>query len=216
MTTLITALLLGSLTLLILTAAVGVGAMVLSPARVPAALGDGAIVAAGDFRTRLRRGLITGILTAFVLIADKLVELNERLVQSPHVAAIEVPLPDREEREQFVPEATDGQELSRLTDFTSRQLAEISNGLSLTSLNVVLAQAARTGKRLDSARFRQLKKSLIERQCQGLVEFIEPKHTLDLVVGLDAAKQRLQQDAKWIGEGRFEAAPMGAPVPKRL
>ena len=90
-----------------------------------------------------------------------------------------------------------------------RQLAEISNGLSLTNLHVVLAQAARTGKRLDAARFRQLKKSMIERQCQGLVEFIEPKHTLDFVVGLDAAKKRLEQDANWISEGRLESAPMG-------
>jgi AAA+ superfamily predicted ATPase len=153
--------------------------------------------------------LIKRVNTAFVLITDKLVELNERLVQSPHVATIEIPLPDREEREQFVPVATEGQELSTIADFTTRQLAEVSNGLSLTSLNVVLAQAARAGKRLDSARFRQLKKSMIERQCQGLVEFIEPKHTLDLVVGLDAAKQRLQQDSKWISEGRLESAPMG-------
>jgi ATP-dependent 26S proteasome regulatory subunit len=153
--------------------------------------------------------LIKRVNTAFVLITDKLVELNERLVQSPHVATIEIPLPDREEREQFLPVAADGQEIAKLADFTSDQLAEISNGLSLTSLHVVLAQAARTGKRLDSARFRALKKSMIERQCQGLVEIIEPKHTLEMVVGLDAAKARLQQDAVWIGEGRLESAPMG-------
>jgi ATP-dependent 26S proteasome regulatory subunit len=153
--------------------------------------------------------LIKRVNAAFVIVADKLVELNERLVQSPHVATIEIPLPDKDEREQFVPVAADGQELSKLADFTANQLAEISNGLSLTSLHVVLAQAARTRKRLDSARFRQLKKSMIERQCQGLVEIIEPKHTLDLVVGLDAAKKRLEQDAKWIGEGRLESAPMG-------
>jgi AAA+ superfamily predicted ATPase len=153
--------------------------------------------------------LIKRVNTAFVLVVDKLAELNERLVQSPHVATIEIPLPDRDEREQFVPVATGGQEISKLADFTARQLAEVSNGLSLTSLNVVLSQAARTGKRLDAARFRQLKKSMIERQCEGLVEFVEPKHTLELVVGLDAAKQRLQQDAQWIGEGKLEAAPMG-------
>ena len=74
-------------------------------------------------------------------------------------------------------------------------MAKISNGLTITNLNVVLTQAARDKKRLDAAQFRQLKKSMIERQCQGLVEIIEPKHTLDLVVGLDAAKERLQQDA---------------------
>jgi ATP-dependent 26S proteasome regulatory subunit len=153
--------------------------------------------------------LIKRVNTAFLLIADKLVELNERLVQSPHVATIEIPLPDRNEREQFLPVAADGQDIAKLADFTSDQLAEISNGLSLTSLHVVLAQAARTGKRLDAARFRVLKKSMIERQCQGLVEIVEPKHTLEMVVGLDAAKKRLQQDAAWIGEGRLESAPMG-------
>ncbi len=153
--------------------------------------------------------LIKRVNMAFVLITDKLVELNERLVQSPHVATIEIPLPDTDERERFVPVATGGQELAKLADFTSRQLAEISNGLSLTNLNVVLAQAARTGKRLDAKQFRKLKKTMIERQCQGLVEFVEPKHTLELVVGLDAAKQRLQQDAEWIGAGRLESAPMG-------
>jgi AAA+ superfamily predicted ATPase len=152
--------------------------------------------------------LIKRVNTAFVLIVDKLVELNERLVQSPHVATIEIPLPDAGERELFVPVAA-GAELSKLTDYTTRQLAEVSNGLTLTNLNVVLTQAARTEKRLDSTRFRQLKKSMIERQCQGLVEIIEPKHTLDLVVGLDVAKERLQQDAKWIGDGQLESAPMG-------
>ena len=152
--------------------------------------------------------LIKRVNTAFVLIVDKLVELNERLVQSPHVATIEIPLPDLTEREKFVPVAAGG-ELSRIADFTATQLAKISNGLTITNLNVVLTQAARDKTRLDAAQFRQLKKSMIERQCQGLVEIIEPKHTLDLVVGLDAAKERLQQDAAWISEGQLDSAPMG-------
>jgi hypothetical protein len=45
--------------------------------------------------------LIKRVNTAFVLIVDKLVELNERLLQSPHVATIEIPLPNVEEREQY-------------------------------------------------------------------------------------------------------------------
>jgi SpoVK/Ycf46/Vps4 family AAA+-type ATPase len=153
--------------------------------------------------------LIKRVNMAFVLIADRLTELSDRLVQSPHVATIEIPLPDAAERERFIPVALEGQDISKVADVPAQQLAQISNGLSLTNLNVVLAQAARAGKRLESGRFRELKKSMIERQCQGLVEFIEPKHTLDLVIGLDAAKQRLEQDAQWIGAGRLETAPMG-------
>ena len=152
--------------------------------------------------------LLKRVNIAFVLVVDKLVELNERLVQSPHVATIEIPLPSEQEREQFIPVAAGG-DIAKLGEFTTPQLAKVSNGLTLTNLNVVITQAARNGKRLDSQQFRQLKKSMIERQCQGLVEIIEPKHKLELVVGLDAAKDRLQQDAKWIGDGQLDSAPMG-------
>ena len=171
---------------------------------------------------------------AFVLIADKLNEINERLVESPHVATIEIPLPDKAERQRFVefsnrersqasPEDRDAVSLCSVTTteaapatladgsrrFSDRLVAEVSNGLSLTSLDVLLTQAARSGRKLDGARFGQLKKSMIERQCQGLIEFIEPRYTLDLLVGHGPAKQRLQEDAQWISQGQLDAAPMG-------
>src|SRR6266436_4089828 len=50
---------------------------------------------------------------------------------------------------------------------------------------------------------------MIERQCQGLVEFVEPPHKLDLLVGQPQAKARLEQDAAWITQGKLETAPMG-------
>ena len=111
---------------------------------------------------------------AFVLIADKLSEVNDRLVESPHVATIEIPLPDEAQRERFVQFNNREQKVENLVDLGGANIAEVSSGLSLTSLNVVLTQAARSGKKVDSARFKQLKKSMIERQCQGLIEFIEP------------------------------------------
>ena len=146
---------------------------------------------------------------AFCLIADSIAEVNERLVQSSYVATIEVPLPERDERLRFIQHATQGQDLKALTDFSAEQLADMSNGLSLVNLSVVLSQATRASRRLDSKRFRQLKKSMIERQCQELVEFIEPNVTLDLLVGQTAAKKRLSDDAKFISQGQLEAAPMG-------
>ena len=38
---------------------------------------------------------------------------------------------------------------------------------------------------------------------------VEPQHTLDLVVGQEAAKARLREDAELISKGALEAAPMG-------
>ncbi len=147
---------------------------------------------------------------AFCLIADKLAEVNDRLLHSPHVAAIEVPLPDKDERLRFAKwAATQHGELAQVTEFGPDELAETSNGLSLLSLNVLLAQGKRAGKRVDANRFRSLKKTMIERQCRSLLEFVEPKHTLDLVVGQAAAKERLRQDADLLTRGQLDAAPMG-------
>ena len=181
------------------------------------------LVPAGDLETLIRGAaprlvrllswaqnpLIKRANVAFCLIADKLGEINDRLTTSPYVAAIEVPLPDRDQRKQYVEWLTQGKELAKFSDFSAEQLADMSNGLSLVNLNVVLSQAARSDRRVDARRFRELKKSMIERQCQNLIEFVEPTHTLDLLVGQEEAKRRLLDDARWIGEGQLETAPMG-------
>jgi ATP-dependent 26S proteasome regulatory subunit len=146
---------------------------------------------------------------AFCLIADRLLEVNDRLVQNAYVSNIEVALPDREQRLRFIQSVAEGEELAKLTDFTPEELADISNGLSLVDINVVLSQATRSDRRVDSDRFRILKKDMIERQCQGLVEFVEPKHNLDLLVGYSEAKKRLREDAERICRGQLDTAPMG-------
>ena len=146
---------------------------------------------------------------AFCLIADNLSEVNDRLIQNPHVATIEIPMPTKQQRLQFIEKFTSKKKLEKLTDFTGPQLAEISNGLSLNNVNMLLAQAKRTKKRVDANRFKELKKTAIERACHGLLEFVEPDHTLDLVVGHDAAKKRLREDSQFLMDGRSDAAPMG-------
>ncbi|HEX5443771.1 MAG TPA: ATP-binding protein [Pirellulales bacterium] len=143
---------------------------------------------------------------AFCLIAEKLTEVNDRLVQSPHAATIHVPLPDRAERLRFISARRAAGDRAA---GPAERLADMTSGLSLVNLNVLLATSKAGGEAGEAKRFGQLKKALIERQCQGLVEFVEPKHTLDLVVGHSAACQRLVQDAQWIGQGRLDAAPMG-------
>jgi AAA+ superfamily predicted ATPase len=146
---------------------------------------------------------------AFCLVADKLSEVNDRLVENPHVASVRVPMPDRTQREAFARWVAGQEDFAKLADFTPEALADLANGLTLVNLNVVLAQARHAGRRLDAKAFRQLKKSMIERQCQSLVEFVEPGHTLDLVVGQEAAKQRLREDAELILKNELQAAPMG-------
>jgi AAA+ superfamily predicted ATPase len=143
---------------------------------------------------------------AFCLITEKLSELSERLVNSPYVVTIEIPLPSAPERREFIA-ASVASDVAKLGGMTAEGLAQNSAGLSLVNLNVLLSQGGQRG--LDIAQFRKLKKSMIERQCQGLVEFVEPPHKLDLLVGQPQAKARLEQDAAWISQGKLETAPMG-------
>jgi ATP-dependent 26S proteasome regulatory subunit len=181
----------------------------LVPAGDPSTLGRGPATNLVRFLGWAQNPYIKRVNVAFCVITDKLSEMNTRLVQNPHVAAIEIPLPDKRERERFSRWVSRAQEFSHVTDFTPEQLAELSSGLSLVNLNVVLSQGKHTDRRVDSIQFRQLKKTIIEQQCQGLLEFLEPSLTLDLVVGQLAAKERLREDATLITRSQLEAAPMG-------
>ncbi len=147
---------------------------------------------------------------AFCLLCDRLAEINERLIGSAHVATLEVPMPDVAARESFVTwfDSHDGK-VGNLTDFSPKQLADLTAGLNLVNLERLLARAAQSGQKLDAQALKRLKKSLIERQARGLVEFVEPPYTLDDFVGNDAVKHRLVEDASILAKGRLDAAPMG-------
>ncbi|PYQ84145.1 MAG: AAA family ATPase [Acidobacteria bacterium] len=149
---------------------------------------------------------------AFVLVDEKLADVSDRLAGNPHVAAIEVPLPDEKERETFIRAsvgAAPSTNLADFSDFDAAQLAKVTAGISLTDVNVLIQSARERDKRLDAGVFRSLKKRLLERQCRGLLEFIEPKWTLDTVVGHEAAKARLREDAALLKRGALDSLPMG-------
>jgi ATP-dependent 26S proteasome regulatory subunit len=146
---------------------------------------------------------------AFVLVDEKLSDVSDRLAGNPHVAAIEVPLPDQKSRKTFIESSAGAAPLAHFSDFEAAELATLTAGISLTDLNVLIQSARESGKRLDALVFRTLKKRLLERQCRGLLEFIEPRWTLDTVVGHAAAKARLREDAALLKRGALDTLPMG-------
>jgi AAA+ superfamily predicted ATPase len=146
---------------------------------------------------------------SFVLVDERLSDVSERLTGNSHVATIEVPLPNQSDRERFINATVAPQALSTFSDFDSARLATLTGGVPLTDVNVLVQTAREGGRRLDAEVFRASKKRLIERQCRGLLEFIEPKWTLDTVVGHEAAKARLREDAALLKRGALESLPMG-------
>jgi AAA+ superfamily predicted ATPase len=146
---------------------------------------------------------------AFVLVDEKLSDVSDRLTGNPHVAAIEVPLPAEKERATYIQASTGDVPIAGYSDFDAAGLATLTAGIALTDLNVLIQSARESGKRLDAVVFRSLKKRLLERQCRGLLEFIEPKWTLNTVVGHEAAKARLREDAALLKRGALDSLPMG-------
>ena len=148
---------------------------------------------------------------AFVLIDPRLSSVAERLTGNPHVAAIEVPLPGAEDRTAFLsaqlPPGTDGS--AAFSDYNAAELGKLTAGIGLTDLEVLVRSAREGGRRLDRAYFRELKKRLIERQAQGMLEFVEPRWDLATVVGHEAAKRRLLDDAELVKRGELDTVPMG-------
>jgi len=149
---------------------------------------------------------------AFVLVDEKLADVSDRLAGNPHVATLEVPLPSEDDRARFIEASTGAAprvDFRDFSDFDAKELAKLTAGISLADLNVLVESARESGRRLDQSVFRSLKKRLLERQCRGLLEFIEPKWTLDTVVGHEAAKARLREDAKLLKRGALDSLPMG-------
>jgi AAA+ superfamily predicted ATPase len=148
---------------------------------------------------------------AFVLIDPRLSAISDRLVGNPHVASIEVPLPDAAERTAFLDTSVraTGRDVTTFSDYSVQELGKLTAGIGLTDLEVLVRSAVESNRRLDKLHFRELKKRLIERQAQGLLEFVEPKWGIDTVVGHDAAKKRLLEDAELIKRGELETVPMG-------
>ncbi|MBT8491470.1 MAG: AAA family ATPase [Deltaproteobacteria bacterium] len=146
---------------------------------------------------------------AIVLIESQLAHMSERFTNNPHVATIEVPLPKQVERKRFLEIATANEDVDSFSDYSVPEIAKLTAGISLTDVNVMIQSSLESGQRLDHERFQVLKRRLIERQAQGMLEFIEPSWGLDMVVGHEAAKQRLRDDAELIKRGQLETVPMG-------
>lgn len=146
---------------------------------------------------------------AVVLIDPRLAQISERLAGNPHVATIEVPMPELPDRTAFLSSVLKGVDVAGFSDFSATELAALTAGIALTDLEVLVRSSRESGRRLDATYFRDLKKRLIERQAQGMLEFVEPKWGIDTVVGHEAAKKRLLDDAALIQRGHLDTVPMG-------
>ncbi len=153
-----------------------------------------------------------------VLLTEGLHDLNDLVVQNPHATTLRIPLPDEKEMSDYLQAliATTLPDLPSKSEVPLDVLGRRLTGLSRVGARTVLALALKNDRKITSAWLTQMKKDQIERECQGLLEFLESSFTLDNVSGLDAVKAWLREDTQLLRKGMLHALPMGYLISGRI
>lgn len=153
-----------------------------------------------------------------VLMAEGLHDLHPLVVENPHAATLHVPLPNEAEMRTYVGwlASTEFPTLATVSEVPLDALGTRLTGLSRVGARTAIALALRNDKPITSAWLSSIKKTMIERECQGLLEFIESPFTLDHVAGLDAVKAWLREDTQLLRRGALRALPMGYLIAGRI
>jgi SpoVK/Ycf46/Vps4 family AAA+-type ATPase len=156
---------------------------------------------------------------------DRLANITAGLRAVQIQAILQPPPPaasaDEEERVRFLKgllaqvDPRDGQEV----EARARKLATLTRGLSPEEVRGLIApQAAEAPDRTEALQrardevdrvIARRKREIIERECYGLIEFVEPAHDFRVVGGIEGVKTELQRIARNIREGNTNRVPMG-------
>jgi AAA+ superfamily predicted ATPase len=143
------------------------------------------------------------------LIAENEIELNPGIVRSPGVASIQIPLPDEDERLQFIRAHLSSASLPAGSDVTDVALAKLGAGLKRLQLQSLISHSVQNQQPLTVKFLTARKKELIEAESGGLLEFIQTRFDLSMIAGHAQAKKKLQNAATAIRSGHTNVLPMG-------
>ncbi|HEV3040217.1 MAG TPA: AAA family ATPase [Candidatus Angelobacter sp.] len=153
--------------------------------------------------------LISHSLATF-LIVENLNDLHPLIVNNARAAQIKIALPSPGELTSAFsvigpsyPTAL-GEYQDRL-DLLASQLS----GASLSMVESTLRTKEHRKEKIVSEDVVKLKKQLVEKDCNGLIEFVESRRTLSDLAGLDKVKAWLRQDIELWRKNDIQALPKG-------
>ena len=153
--------------------------------------------------------LVSHSLASF-LIVENLNDLHPLIAANPRTARIKIALPDAKELSTafslMSPQyPTALQEYSQRLDSFSLQLT----GSTLGAAETMLKTKEHAREKILADDLVRLKKQLVERDCSGLIEFIESKRTLEDIYGQEKVKVWLRQDISLWKANDLQALPKG-------
>jgi len=155
---------------------------------------------------------------ATVLLTEGLHNLNELVAENPHASKLAIPLPDEAEMLAYLKALADTQfpELESKCEVSLDVLARRMAGLSRVGAHTAISMALKNDRTITQAYLSGMKKGMIERECQDLLEFLESPFTLDNVAGHESVKAWLREDTQLLRRGILYALPMGYLIAGRI
>jgi hypothetical protein len=147
---------------------------------------------------------------ATCLICENLHDVHPLLSNNPRAAAVKIPLPTAASMEAALGHLASAFP-NALCEFRGN-LGEAAGqlaGATFTSVENLLKLKEHKKERVSRQDLVAIKKQLVENECNGLVEFIESKRSLDHLHGQEKLKAWLRQDIALWQAGDHQALPMG-------
>jgi len=141
-----------------------------------------------------------------ILVTEHLSDVSRRILASAQLATIQIPFPDEPLRERFI-RAEDTDEIEFEMD--PAVLAKVTAGLSLIQIRSLLRGAGMARSPVTFKMVSARKKRIIEQECHGLVEFVDPRHNFTHVGGMARIKADLLRVADGVKQGQTHRVPMG-------
>jgi hypothetical protein len=146
---------------------------------------------------------------ASLLIADNLTDLEPLVAFAPQSSLVRIPLPSaaelqaalgllQKEYPQTIPAGTD-----------LAGLAGQMTGVSISTLEQLTKVRAHKQEVLQASDFAVMKKGMVEHDAPGLVEFMEPRCSLEDYHGQESLKRWLRQDVMLWRANDLKSLPMG-------
>jgi ATPase family associated with various cellular activities (AAA) len=147
---------------------------------------------------------------ATFLLCDNVSDLHPVIANNPRAFRVQVPLPSVPQiREALERLRSSYPEALRVFEHDLGVPAGSLAGASLSAIESMLKTKQYERVAIDHPDLARLKKELIERDANGLIEFIEPDRSLDDFHGQNAVRDWLKQDIALWRQNDLGAMPMG-------
>ncbi len=154
--------------------------------------------------------LLSGHSLATFLVTENLNDLHPLIVNNPRAARIKIALPSPDELTQAFEVLAPGFPCA-LREYAGElpRIAQQLAGSTLGAIETLLRTREHARQCLSPDDLVNLKKQLVENDCNGLIEFVESKRTLDDVYGQEKVKTWLRQDIALWKASDLAAMPKG-------